>query len=588
MPQYQAPLKEHLFLIKDVFPVSALSETALFEDATLDIYEAVLEEAAKFAEAVLAPINRSGDEEGCSLVDGRVTTPDGFREAYDLFRAGGWAGLTAEIEHGGQGLPHSLHVLVDEIMTAANPGFGMYRGLIDGAYRTILKYGSETLKADYLHRLASGDMLPTMNLTEPHCGSDLGLLRTRAEPEDDGSYRITGTKIFITGGEHDLTPNILHLVLARLPDAPAGSRGISLFLVPKFYTAEDGTEIRNAVSCGGIEHKMGLKASATCLLNYDGAKGWLVGPPHGGLAAMFTMMNSARLGVGVQAVAAMDAVLQISSAYTAERRQGKAPGVPGTGPDPIALHPDVRRMLMTQKAFTEGGRALALRMALAIDRSHAAQDAIEREQQDDLAQLLTPIVKAFLSDAANETTNLGLQSMGGHGYIREWGVEQWVRDIRIAAIYEGTNGIQGLDLVGRKLVMKGGRLPRAYFDMLRNTFERATTILPAFADAMEALETLETIIDDLMVADEMLRADVATEFLTLLGLVAVAGEWASMTSAAAQHHEADAEFYQDKLDTADFYIRRILPRHRGLAASLRGVLGPAASHGEKLLRVRRT
>lgn len=575
MPQYQAPLKEHRFLINDVFPVSALSQTALFQDATLDIYDAVLEEAAKYAEGVLAPLNRSGDEEGCTLADGKVTTPTGFREAYELFQQGGWAGVTALVEHGGQGLPHSLHFLVDEIITAANPGFGMYRGLIDGAYRTILTYGADELKERYLHRIASGEILPTMNLTEPHCGSDLGLLRTRAEPAEDGTYRISGTKIFITGGEHDLTHNILHLVLARLPEAPAGSRGISLFLVPKYYSDPAGGEVRNSLSCGGIEHKMGLKASATCVMNYDGARGWLVGPPHGGLAAMFIMMNAARLGVGTQGVAATDAVLQIASAYAAERKQGKAPGLVGSGPDTIDQHPDVRRMLMIQKAFAQGGRALALRMALAIDQSHSASDPDEQERHDDLAQLLTPIVKGFLTDAANEATNLGLQTMGGHGYIREWGVEQWVRDIRIAAIYEGTNGIQGLDLVGRKLTMKGGRLPRAYFDWLRGELKSAATVLPGFVDASHALVALEEIVAELGSADEVVRADVATELLSLFGLLALAGEWAGIARTAAARLAADPEFYQEKLEIADFYVRRILPRHLALVAGIRGVLTSA-------------
>lgn len=582
MPQYLAPLKDHRFLLNDVFQVSALSQTERFQDATLDIYDAVLEEAAKYAEGVLAPINRSGDEEGCHLENGAVKTPSGFPEAYGLFREGGWAGISAEIEHGGQGLPHSLYILVDEIITAANPGFGMYRGLIDGAYRTILKYGSDLLKESYLHRLATGELLPTMNLTEPHCGSDLGLLRTRAEPENDGTYRITGTKIFITGGEHDLTPNILHLVLARLPDAPAGSRGISLFLVPKLYTGSDGAEIRNSLACGGIEHKMGLKASATCVMNYDGAKGWLLGPPHGGLAAMFTMMNSARLGVGMQGIAAIEAVLQISSTYAAERKQGKAPGVPGFGPDAITHHPDVRRMIQTQKAFAEGGRALALRMALAIDHSHCASDPAERERHDELAQLLTPIVKAFLTDAGNEATNIGLQILGGHGYIREWGVEQWVRDIRIAAIYEGTNGIQGLDLVGRKLTMKGGRLPKVYFESLRRAFDGVSVLMPVFGVARDALTSLELITARIQAADDAIRADVASEFLSLFGLVALSGEWAGIAQAAMAKRDDDPVFCQEKLETAEFYVQRILPRHLALVAAIYTVLEDTSSRSEQV------
>ncbi len=577
MPNYAAPLRDFHFLMHDVLPVAALSGTDHFQDSTPDIFDAVLEEAAKFAAQVLAPLNRSGDEEGCHIAQGNVTTPAGFPEAYRLFMEGGWAGLTASPDHGGQGLPHALHMLVDETITSANPGFAMYRGLIDGAYNTIVKYGSASLLKEYLPPLVSGAMLPTMNLTEPHCGSDLGLLRTRAEPLPDGSYAITGTKIFITGGEHDLTRNILHLVLARLPDAPEGSRGISLFLVPKYHLDADGvTERRNDVVCSGIEHKMGLKASATCVMNFDAAKGWLVGAPHSGLAAMFTMMNAARLAVGMQGVCAAEAAFQIASSYAAERRQGKVPGSRTPGPDPIDQHPDVQRMLRTQKAFAQGGRALALRVALALDLSHAAADPAERDVQDALVQVLTPVVKSFLTDAGSEAANLALQTMGGHGYIREWGVEQWVRDVRIAAIYEGTNGIQALDLVGRKLPLKGGAAVDAYFTLLQDLFAAARAVYPLAVEGEKALATLIAVTRQMADAGPTARADAASDYLSLFGLVALAGEWANIARVALAKRDADPAFHDDKIQTADFYLRRILPRHLGLAAMVQAAFDAGA------------
>jgi alkylation response protein AidB-like acyl-CoA dehydrogenase len=574
MSRYTAPLKDMHFLVHKVFPVGELAETEAFGDATLDIFDAVLEEAAKLAENVLAPLNQSGDKAGCTLKDGAVKTPDGFPEAYKAFAEGGWAGLTAQGEHGGQGLPHTLHALVDEIQTSANPGFAMYRGLIDGAYRTILQYGSAELQDEYLPRLASGEMLPTMNLTEPHCGSDLGLLRTRAEPLDDGSYAITGTKIFITGGDHDLTRNILHLVLARLPDAPADSRGISLFLVPKYYAdASTGAEIRNGAICSGIEHKMGLKASATCMMSYEEAKGWLVGEAHSGLKAMFTMMNSARLGVGIQGVCAADAALQIAELYANERKQGVAPGErSAAGPDPIIRHPDVQRMIRMQKAYAQGGRALAVQMALALDHSHAAADPQAREANDDIAQVLTPIVKAFLTDAGLESANLALQVLGGHGYISEWGVEQWVRDIRISSIYEGTNGIQALDLVGRKLSLHGGRMIDRTFGVIEAELQQAEATFPLASTGLTALSELKQITARLRQADPETVAWIATDYLRLFGLVAFAGIWSRLARVAVEHRPEDTAFHDDKLATAEFFMRRMLPHYLGLAAAINEVL----------------
>jgi alkylation response protein AidB-like acyl-CoA dehydrogenase len=574
MNHYTAPLKDMQFLLHKVFPVGELAETEAYGDATLDIFDAVLEEAAKLAENVLAPINQSGDKAGCTLKDGAVKTPDGFPEAYKAFAEGGWAGLTAQPEHGGQGLPHTLHALVDEIQTSANPGFAMYRGLIDGAYRTILKDGSAELRAEYLPRLASGEMLPTMNLTEPHCGSDLGLLRTRADPLDDGSFAITGTKIFITGGDHDLTRNILHLVLARLPDAPAGSRGISLFLVPKYYTdASTGDEIRNGAICSGIEHKMGLKASATCVMNFDEAKGWLVGEAHSGLKSMFTMMNSARLGVGIQGVCAAEAALQIAEPYANERKQGVAPGERNAeGPDPIIRHPDVQRMIRMQKAYAQGGRALAVQMALALDQSHAAAAPQEREANDDIAQVLTPIVKAFLTDAGLDSANLALQVLGGHGYISEWGVEQWVRDIRISSIYEGTNGIQALDLVGRKLSLHGGRMYDRTFDVIETDLQQAEATFPLAVKGLTALSELKQITARLRQADPETVAWIATDYLRLFGLVAFSGIWSRLARVAGENHAEDTAFNDDKRATAKFFMRRMLPHYLGLAAAINEVL----------------
>lgn len=558
---YQAPLKDFHFLIHDVLNVSALSETDYFQESTVDIFDAVTEEAAKFSEEVLAPLNRSGDEEGCKFEGGEVFCPSGFKEAYEQYQAGGWPALNLDDSYGGQGLANTLHAIVNEIISTANPGFAMYRGLIEGAYNTILKYGTGELKARFLPGIASGDLLPTMNLTESHAGSDLGLIRTRAVPNDDGSYSIIGNKIFITGGEHDLTKNIPHLVLARLPDAPEGSRGISLFIVPKFYEGEAGELLRNELSCSGIEHKMGLKSSATCAMNYDGAKGWIIGAPHAGLKAMFTMMNAARLVVASQGVCAAEGSFQIAEAYAAERVQGKAPLSTSTEADPINRHPDVIRMLRTQKVFAQGGRALILRTTLAHDLSISSESEEDRNANEDFVQLLTPVCKAFLTDAGNEATSLGVQILGGHGYIREWGVEQWMRDVRIAAIYEGTNGIQSLDLVGRKLSMKEGALPQAYFEEVEAEIQSAQKLFPLAKKLEAALKTLIDQTKDIQKANPVQKAEAANDYLALFGLVALGREWIAMAKLAVEKQNEDREFYQDKIATAEFYMQRILPRY---------------------------
>lgn len=558
---YTAPLRDFKYLISDVFDVASLSQTDCFAEATPDIFEAVLEEAAKLAEGVLAPLNRPGDEEGCHFENGVVTTPAGFTEAYAQFAAGGWAGLSLDPDYGGQGLPHCLHMMVDEIISTANIGFAMYRGLIDGAFNAIRDFATDDLKDLWLPRLASGEVLPTMNLTEPHAGSDLGLLRTKAAPSDDGTYRLTGSKIFITGGESDLTGNILHLVLARLPDAPAGSRGISLFLVPKFL--EDGA--RNSVVCSGIEHKMGLKSSATCSMNFDAAQAWLVGAPHSGLRAMFRMMNAARLTTGMQGVCAAEGSHQIVSAYAAERKQGRAPGSVGSGPDPIDHHPDVQRMLRTQKALSQGCRALALRAGLSLDLSHSDPHEATRKAHAATLELLTPVVKAFTTDAGVEAASLGIQIMGGHGYIREWGAEQWLRDIRVAPIYEGTNGIQALDLVGRKLPMREGAVVQAFFAEMRQDFETAEQDLPEAALGIEALARLETATQGLPTLGPTGIAEVASDYLNLFGYVALAREWARMGAISCRQQQSDVAFHDDKIATARFYLKRLLPSHLGHA-----------------------
>jgi alkylation response protein AidB-like acyl-CoA dehydrogenase len=569
---YKAPLKDFSFLINDVLPMSSLSETEKYQESTVDLFEAVLEEAAKYSEQVLEPINRSGDEQGCRIKDGVVTTPDGFKEAYKQFQAGGWAGLNLDEAYGGQGLANTLHAMVNEVISTANPGFAMYRGLIEGAYNTIMKFGTDELKKEFLPGIASGEMLPTMNLTEPHAGSDLGLLRTKAVAEDDGSYTITGNKIFITGGEQDLTHNIPHLVLARLPDAPAGSRGISLFLTPKYYNDGNGTEVRNSVSCSSIEHKMGLKSSATCVMNFDGAKSWIIGEPHAGLKAMFTLMNAARLIVAAQGVCAAEGSLQIAERYAAERVQGKAPGSTSEGPDRIDRHPDVQRMLRTQKAYAQGGRALILRATLAHDLSFAGADEQARDVNEDMVQLLTPVCKAFLTDAANEATSLGVQVLGGHGFIREWGVEQWMRDVRIAAIYEGTNGIQAMDLVGRKLKLKQGALPAAFFKEAVAEFTAAKAIFPLAAKGAEAMDVLADLTVQVQNATPLQKAEVACDYLAIFGWVALAREWAVMARMALEKRDQDPEFYDDKIATAKFYMTRMLPRYLGHAEMVRAGL----------------
>ncbi|KAB0788846.1 acyl-CoA dehydrogenase C-terminal domain-containing protein [Pseudomonas aeruginosa] len=578
MPEYNAPLRDMRFLLNDVFDAPALWQRLprLAERIDADTADAILEEAAKVTGGLLAPLNRSGDEEGAQWQDGAVRTPAGFREAYATYAEGGWVGLTGNPAHGGMGMPKMLAVQFEEMMYAANASFSLYSTLSAGACLALNAHASDELKDKYLPNMYAGIWAGSMCLTEPHAGTDLGIIRTKAEPQADGSYRISGTKIFITGGEQDLTENIIHLVLAKLPDAPAGSRGISLFLVPKFLVGDDGAlGARNAVHCGSIEHKMGIKASATCVMNFDGASGWLVGEVNKGLAAMFTMMNYERLSIGIQGIGCAEMSYQSAVAYARERLQSRAP----TGPvardkaaDPIIVHPDVRRMLLTMKALTEGGRAFSTYVGQQLDLAKYAEDQEERSQAEALVALLTPVAKAFFTDTGLESCVLGQQVFGGHGYIREWGQEQLVRDVRIAQIYEGTNGIQALDLMGRKVVANGGLFLSIFSREVRAFAAGANAELAEFVTPLlTALDLLDNLTQGIVARagnDPREIGAASVEYLHLFGYTAYAYLWARMAAAALRQREADPSFHDGKLATARFYFARILPRVHSLAAAV--------------------
>ncbi|MDH4565126.1 acyl-CoA dehydrogenase [Pseudomonas sp. BN414] len=572
MPEYKAPLRDIRFLIDEVFDYPASYAALGASDATPDMVAAILEEGAKFCEQVLSPINRSGDEEECQWRDGVVTTPKGFKEAFAQYVEGGWNGLAADPAYGGQGLPHSLGLIISEMVASANQSWAMYPGLTHGAMSAIHAHGTEEQKQTYLTRLTEGRWTGTMCLTEPHCGTDLGIIKTRAVPQADGSYAISGTKIFISAGEHDMSENIVHLVLAKLPDAPAGTKGISLFIVPKFLPVGEGVGERNAVSCGSIEHKMGIKASATCVMNFDSAKGFLIGEANKGLNCMFTMMNHARLGTGMQGLCLGEASYQGAVRYAYDRLQMRAltgPKAPDKAADPIIVHPDVRRMLLTMKAFNEGNRALAYFTAQQLDIAHRSDSAEQREEAENLLAFLTPICKAFMTDSGLEATNLGMQVFGGHGYIREWGMEQLVRDCRIAPIYEGTNGIQALDLLGRKVLGSQGKLLRG-FTKLIHKFCQAQAEHPRFKAHVAELARLNQQWGELtqkvgMAAmknpDEVGAA--ALDYLMYSGYITLAWFWLRMAlvaEAKLQAGEGDSAYYQTKLATCDFYFKRLLPR----------------------------
>ncbi|MEJ3669596.1 acyl-CoA dehydrogenase C-terminal domain-containing protein [Stutzerimonas stutzeri] len=578
MADYQAPLRDMRFVLNEVFDAPKLWQAlpALAEVVDAETADAILEEAGKITANSIAPLNRSGDEEGCRWDGGAVSTPAGYREAYQLYAEGGWVGVGGDPAFGGMGMPKVISAQVEEMMNSASLAFGLYPMLTSGACLSIYAHASEELKQKYLPNMYAGVWSGSMCLTEPHAGTDLGIIRTKAEPQADGSYKVSGTKIFITGGEHDLTDNIIHLVLAKLPDAPAGSRGISLFLVPKVLVNDDGSlGERNSLSCGSIEHKMGIQASATCVMNFDGATGWMVGEPNKGLAAMFTMMNYERLGVGIQGLATGERSYQSAIEYARERIQSRAP----TGPvaqdkaaDPIIVHPDVRRMLLTMKALNEGGRAFSSYVALQLDIAKFSDDEAARQRAGAQVALLTPVAKAFLTDMGLETTVHGQQVFGGHGFIREWGQEQLVRDCRITQIYEGTNGIQALDLVGRKIVGSGGTMYQAFVDEIRAFVASAGADLREFTEPLKAaldnLDELTAWVIDQAKANPNEIGAASVEYLHVFGYTAYAYMWARM-AAVALAKQGEGDFYQSKLGTARFYFARLLPRIHSLTASVK-------------------
>ena len=581
MATYKVPLKDMRFVLNEVIDVARVSALPGYADATPDLIDAILEEGAKLCENVLLPLNRSGDEEGCHYENGVVRTPKGFKEAYKQFVEGGWTNVTTDPQYGGQGLPATVGFVMQEMITSSNLSFGMYPGLSHGAYEALHAHANETIKQTYLPKLGEGVWSGTMCLTEPHCGTDLGMLRTKAEPRSDGSYDLSGTKIFISAGEHDLTENIIHLVLARLPDAPGGTKGISLFVVPKFLPTADGKPgERNGIRCGAIEHKMGIKASSTCVMNLDGARGWMVGEANKGLNAMFVMMNAARLGVAMQGLGIAETAYQSAASYAKERIQGRSLTGPKNdkGPaDPIIVHPDVRRMLLIQKSFAEGARAMAYWIGSLIDvaRRHESQE--EREKADDLIQILTPIAKAYFTDMGFESANLAIQTYGGHGFIREHGVEQLARDARITMLYEGANGVQALDLVGRKLPMKGGRPAQRLLGEI-NGFIAANKGDAAMAEFVEPLEKAIGRVQDSalwLMQNGMKNPDeaggAATDFLRLMGLSAMAYMWARIAKAAQAGlaKGTDNDFYNTKLATGRFFVQRVLPQTTSLSHQIK-------------------
>lgn len=574
MAMYQAPLRDYQF---NIFELLGDELSPAFGDNSgwdRETVSAVLEGAGEFSRDILLPLNRIGDSQGCAWEQGNVRTPAGFKSAYEQFAANDWPGMCAEIEHGGQGMPTLLGSLVQETVCSGNLAWGIYVGLTYGAYLAIKEHGNDAVKSEYLPKLATGEWTGTMCLTEPQAGTDLGLLRTRAVPREDGSFTIDGTKIFISGGEHDLTPNIVHLVLARLPDAPAGTKGLSMFLVPKLWPG--GT--LNGVSCGSIEHKMGIGGSSTCVMNFDGARGLLVGELHGGMRAMFTMMNTARLAVGMQGVGIGEIAYQRAVAYARERRQGKAlrsDSRTGQAADPLVVHADVRRMLLTQRAYVEGTRALACWISNELDRARTSDPDPAATSSDELVSLLTPVFKAFATDMGFEVANLGLQVFGGHGYISEHGVEQYVRDVRVTQLYEGANGIQALDLVGRQLPAGFGRHLRRFFHPVATYLDahRKDDALVSFVTpvsrAFARLQQATAWIARHGMSDPNEAGAAAVDYLRLFGLTALGYLWTRAAQRALPHLEGtESSFYRAKVDTASFYVQRILPQTEALFAAI--------------------
>lgn len=573
MPVYNAPIDDTLFLLNDVINIERYGNIPGFSDATPDIVKAVLEEGAKICEEVLQPLNQVGDKEGCTRhEDGSVTTPTGFKEAYDAFVEGGWGGLSADPDYGGQGLPYILSAVLNEYVVSANMAFGMYPGLTSGAIASLHTHGTDEQKQKFLPNMISGEWTGTMNLTEPHCGTDLGLLRTKAVPQGDGSYKISGTKIFISAGEHDLSNNIIHLVLARIEGAPEGIKGISLFVVPRDKVDEDGkVGDNNGVRCGALEEKMGIHGNSTCVMNFDDATGYLLGTEHKGMRAMFTMMNEARLGVGIQGLGISEVAYQNAVEYAKDRLQGRAlTGVkaPDKPADPIIVHPDVRRMLMNMKAFNEGARALVVWTALQADIVQKSEDDAERQKADDHMSLLTPVVKGMLTDTGFQNTVNAQQVYGGHGYIAEWGMEQFVRDARIAMIYEGANGIQALDLVGRKLPKDGGRALMAFFTEIdafmadNKDDEKLTDLLAGLKKGRDRLEGATGWFMQNAMANPDNAGAGSVDYMHLMGLVALGYMWVRMAKVANDKLEAgdgNKEFLENKLVTARYFMERIMP-----------------------------
>jgi alkylation response protein AidB-like acyl-CoA dehydrogenase len=586
MPIYKAPVDDALFLLNDVFHIERFANLPGFADASPDVVQAILREAGKFCENVLAPLNRVGDKQGCRRdADGRVTTPDGFKEAYRQLVDGGWIGISAPPEFGGLGLPIALTQIANEFLASSNMAFAMYPGLNQGAIAALLTHGSAEQKALYVSKMISGEWTGTMNLTEPQCGTDLGLIRTKAVRQPDGSFTITGTKIFISAGEHDLAENIVHLVLARVEGAPEGTRGLSLFVAPKVLPNPDGTlGARNAVSCGSIEEKMGIHGNATCVMNYDGATGWLVGEENRGLLAMFVMMNEARLGVGVQGLALSEVAYQNAAQYAKDRLQGRAlSGVKAADKpaDPIIVHPDVRRILMTIRAFNEAARALVLWVALKSDVAHRSDDANERASADDRLGLLTPVIKGVLTDVGFDNAVMAQQVYGGHGYIAEWGMEQFVRDARIPMIYEGANGVQALDLVGRKLPKDGGRAIMAFFSEVQG-YVKEHAADPAMKPLVEPVGTALGHLQQAtmwFVQNAIAKPDNAgagaTDYMHLFGLVVLGYMWCQIAEAAQRNLAGDGSGRMNaKLVTARFFMERMLP---GTATRLARIQSGAGS-----------
>jgi len=589
MPHYRAPLDDFRFLYNEFLDLDALSDLPTMAEVNAELIESVLDEAAKVTQEVFQPLNEVGDRIGCQH-DGSnhtVAMPEGFGEAYRQFCEAGWSGLVADPEYGGQGLPNFVGLAVSEMKNAANPSLAAYPGLTLGAYEVIHAYGADELKQTYLPKMISGDWTGTMNLTEPQCGTDLGLIRTKAEPNDDDSFAITGTKIWITAGEHDMADNIIHLVLARLPDAPEGTRGISLFLVPKVLVNDDGSlGERNGVFCSSIEKKMGIKASATCEMTYENARGFLIGEPNRGLAAMFTMMNAARLVTGIQGLGMAEAAYQAAVAFARERLQGRSldgAKTPDKPADSILVHPDVRRMLMISRAHIEGARALGLYTGVQLETEQHHPDEETRKKAGYWVELMTPIIKAHFTDIGFEVANLGMQVHGGAGYVTDTGVEQFARDVRITQIYEGTNGIQALDLVGRKLVANNGENLKAFFEPVQAFLaehsgqEAVAEFVQPLAEAAKALQETTGWVYQNMARDPIEAGAASSDYLKLFALTATAFMWARMAviaQAKLDAGESQGGFYQAKLDTARFFMTRMLPDRLGLEAKIKAGATP--------------